>query len=53
METNLRRSLVLSCGDPMIFLERPISATLLVMSLIVIELTILPQLRRSREQAFQ
>ena len=32
MEENLRRSLVISRGDPMIFLERPISAILLVLS---------------------
>ena len=32
MEENLRRSLVISRGDPMIFLERPISATLLALT---------------------
>ena len=32
MEENLRRSLVLSRGDPMIFIERPISAVLLAMT---------------------
>ena len=29
MEENLRRAMLLSRGDPMVFLERPISATLL------------------------
>ena len=29
MEENLRRSLVISRGDPMVFVERPISAVLL------------------------
>jgi TctA family transporter len=53
MEENLRRSLVFSRGDPMIFLERPISAALLVAALIVVALIVVPQFRRTREQAFQ
>jgi TctA family transporter len=53
MEENLRRSLVFSRGDPMIFLERPISATLLAATLAVVALIVLPQFRRTREQAFQ
>jgi TctA family transporter len=53
MEENLRRSLVFSRGDPMIFLERPISAVLLAAALIVVALIVLPQFRRTREQAFQ
>jgi putative tricarboxylic transport membrane protein len=53
MEENLRRSLSLSRGDPMIFLERPISATLLLLSLLMLALIILPGVRRSRAQAFQ
>jgi TctA family transporter len=53
MEENLRRSLVLSRGDPMIFVDRPISAGLLVASLAVIALIVLPQIRKTREEAFQ
>jgi TctA family transporter len=53
MEENLRRALVFSRGDPMIFIDRPISATLLVLSAIVIALVIFPQVRRTREVAFQ
>jgi putative tricarboxylic transport membrane protein len=53
MEENLRRSLVLSRGDPMIFLERPISAVLLGMTVAVIAMIVLPQIRRTREEAFQ
>lgn len=53
MEENLRRSLVISRGDPMIFLERPISATLLVVTVLMIALIIFPQFRRTREEAFQ
>ncbi len=53
MEENLRRSLVLSRGDPMIFLERPISAVLLAMSVFVVALIVVPQFRSTREKAFQ
>jgi putative tricarboxylic transport membrane protein len=53
MEENLRRSLVLSRGDPMIFLQRPISAILLVLSACVVALIVLPALRKTREEAFQ
>jgi TctA family transporter len=53
MEENLRRSLVISRGDPMVFLERPISATLLALTAAIIALIVLPQFRRTREEAFQ
>jgi putative tricarboxylic transport membrane protein len=53
MEENLRRSLVLSRGDAMIFIQRPISAVLLTMTLIAIALIVVPQFRKSREEAFQ
>ncbi|MDO9307250.1 MAG: tripartite tricarboxylate transporter permease, partial [Mesorhizobium sp.] len=53
METNLRRSLTLSRGDPMIFLDRPISAGLLIATLLVIALIVFPQFRKTREVAFQ
>ena len=53
MEENLRRSLVISRGDPMVFVQRPISATLLVAALLMLALIILPQFRKTREEAFQ
>ena len=53
MEENLRRSMLLSGGDPMIFVNRPISLVLLIMSAAFIVLVILPQFRRTREEAFQ
>jgi TctA family transporter len=52
MEENLRRSLVLSRGDPLIFIQRPISATLLVLCVLLIVVTVLPSIRKSREVAF-
>ena len=53
MEENLRRALVFSRGDPMIFIDRPISATLLAMTIAVIILVVVPQIRRTRDVAFQ
>ena len=53
MEENLRRSLVLSRGDPMIFVTRPLSLTLLMMAVAVVLLIALPQFRKTRESAFQ
>jgi putative tricarboxylic transport membrane protein len=53
MEENLRRSLVLSRGDPIVFVDRPISATLLGIALVVLAFLVLPQFRKTREEAFQ
>jgi putative tricarboxylic transport membrane protein len=54
MEENLRRSLVISRGDPIVFIERPISAVLLATTVImVLALIVLPQFRRTRKEAFQ
>ncbi|CDZ39742.1 TTT family tricarboxylate transporter [Neorhizobium galegae bv. officinalis] len=53
MEENLRRSLVISRGDPTIFIDRPISATLLAATVLMLCLIIVPQFRKTREEAFQ
>jgi TctA family transporter len=54
MEENLRRSLVISRGDPIVFLERPISAVLLATTVaIVLALVVLPQFQRTRKEAFR
>jgi TctA family transporter len=53
MEENLRRSMALSRGDPMIFVTRPLSLTLLTMAVAVVLLIALPQFRKTRETAFQ
>ena len=47
MEENFRRAMYLSRGDPMVFLERPISAILLAMSLALLVLLVLPEVKRS------
>ena len=48
METSLRQALLLSFGSPMIFVERPISAILLVAVLAAIALPIIGAVRRRR-----
>ena len=52
MEEYLRRALLLSRSDPMVFLERPISATMLIMAAIALAVVLLPSLRKKREEAF-
>jgi TctA family transporter len=51
MEEHLRRAMLLSRGDPMVFVERPISATLLAIGLIALLAMALPGLRRKKEAA--
>jgi TctA family transporter len=53
MEENLRRSMVLSRGDPLVFVHRPLSAALLVLAAALVVLVVLPQIKRTREEAFQ
>ena len=52
MEEYLRRALLLSRSDPMVFVSSPISATMLSMSLIALAMVMLPALRKKREEAF-
>jgi TctA family transporter len=53
MEDNLRRAMRISSGDPMIFLNRPISLGLLIAALILLVIVALPTIRSKREEAFQ
>jgi putative tricarboxylic transport membrane protein len=52
MEENLRRAMLLSRGDAMTFLNRPLSATLLAISLLLLVIIMLPAIRKKREEAF-
>ena len=52
MEENLRRAMLLSRGDPMTFVTRPLSATLLAVSLLLLIFIMLPAIRKKREEAF-
>jgi TctA family transporter len=53
MEENLRRALLLSRGDPTVFVTRPISAVLLAVAVALIVIIALPNMRKKREEAFQ
>jgi putative tricarboxylic transport membrane protein len=53
MEENLRRAMLQASGDPMVFLTRPISAVLIGMTVVMLLLIVLPQFRKTREEAFQ
>jgi TctA family transporter len=52
MEEYLRRAMTLSRGDPMIFLERPISAAMLALAALAMLAVVLPAVRKTREKAF-
>jgi TctA family transporter len=52
MEENLRRALLLSRGDPTVFLSRPLSASLLAAAAVLLVIVMLPNVRRKREEAF-
>jgi TctA family transporter len=52
MEEYLRRALLLSHSDPMVFLRSPISATMLAMAALALAVVLLPSLRKKREEAF-
>jgi len=52
MEENLRRALLLSRGDPFVFLQRPISLGLLVAAALLILLIALPNVKKKRQEAF-
>ena len=53
MEENLRRAMLLSRGDPLVFLQRPISAVLLLMAAGLLLLVVLPTFRKTRKEAFK
>jgi len=53
MEEYLRRALIISRGDPTVFLTRPISATMLVLAVIAMAIVLMPAISKKREEAFQ
>jgi putative tricarboxylic transport membrane protein len=52
MEENLRRAMLIARGDPMTFVYRPISATLLAIAVFLLVLAVLPMIRSRREEVF-
>jgi putative tricarboxylic transport membrane protein len=53
LEENLRRAFVISHGDPMVFLQRPISCTFLALTAVLVVILAAPMIRASRERVFQ
>ena len=53
MEENLRRALLLSRGDPTVFLTRPLSAVMLGMAVLLLAIIVAPSISKKREEAFQ
>jgi TctA family transporter len=51
MEENLRRSMLLSRGDPSIFVTQPISLALLISAAVLLALLIVPSIRNKRAEA--
>jgi TctA family transporter len=51
MEEHLRRAMLLARGDPMVFLQRPISAVLLGIAAIALAAMLLPNLRKKKDEA--
>jgi putative tricarboxylic transport membrane protein len=49
----MRRAMLLSRGDPMVFLERPLSLTFLILAVVLLLIVIAPNVRKKREEAFQ
>jgi TctA family transporter len=52
MEEYLRRAMLLSRGSPWVFLQRPISATLLVIAVLALCSVLIPSFSKTREEAF-
>lgn len=53
LEENLRRAMLLSSGDPSVFVTRPISAVLLALAVCLLVIVVLPNVRKTRELAFE
>ncbi len=53
MEVYMRRAMLLSRGDPWVFVERPLSLTFLILSALVLLFLALPSIKKARETAFQ
>jgi len=53
MEEYLRRAMLISRGNPLVFVQRPISATLLVLAVLAMSIVLLPSFSKTREEAFK
>jgi TctA family transporter len=53
MEEYLRRAMLLSRGNPLVFVQRPISAVLIGLAVLAMLAVLLPSFRKTREEAFR
>ncbi|MEQ1581594.1 MAG: tripartite tricarboxylate transporter permease [Steroidobacteraceae bacterium] len=53
LEEKMRQALVISRGSFATFVERPVSAGLLIVAVVVLVVAVLPAIRKGREKAFQ
>jgi TctA family transporter len=53
MEENFRRTMLISGGDPLILLQRPVSLTLVVLTIGLLLMLVMPAFSRTRAVAFQ
>jgi TctA family transporter len=52
LEEHFRRAMLVSQGDPWIFLQRPISAAFLALAVVALIVIVLPKVRRRRDRVF-
>jgi putative tricarboxylic transport membrane protein len=52
MEEYLRRAMLISRGNPLVFVQRPISATLLALAVLAMCAVLIPAFSKTREEAF-
>jgi putative tricarboxylic transport membrane protein len=53
LEEHLRRAMIISRGDPSVFVTRPLSGVLLLIAVAVLVIVFMPAIAKKREQVFQ
>jgi TctA family transporter len=53
MEENMRRALLISRGDPMVFVQEPLSLAFLIVAVLLLGVVAAPVIRRKREEVLQ
>jgi putative tricarboxylic transport membrane protein len=53
LEEHLRRAMIISRGDPSVFVTRPLSGVLLVLAVAILVIVFMPAIARKREEVFQ
>lgn len=52
MQENLRRAMLISCGDTTVFITRPISAGLMAAAFVLLAIAALPMILKRRDEVF-